>query len=456
VPDHPSTDEEILMDRNIIRDLGDGLILRRPTIADSEALVAFHGDIHRDPGAEEPEEYVAAWVQDLVRGDHPTFGVDDFTIVEDTRRGVIVSSLCLISQTWSYGGIPFGVGRPELVGTHPDYRNRGLVRAQFDVIHRWSAGRGERVQAITGIPYFYRQFGYEMGLTLGGSRHGCKPQVPMLKDGQEEPYRLRPASEADLPFIRRVYAHNSNRYPVACVWDEELWRYELTGKSTRNIDRKALSLIETATGEAVGFLAHSTHLRKGRVSVRLYELQTGVSWLAVTPSVVRYLWQQGETWAAEDPKQEMERFAFSLGAAHPAYQVFREGLPSIIEPYAWYVRVPDLPGFLRHIAPVLEQRLAESPLVGHTAEVQISFYRHGLRLVFREGCLTTVEPWQPTPEKGGDAAFPDLTFLQLLFGYRSLEELDHSFADCWATDDQSRVLLETIFPKKPSDIWAIS
>ena len=444
------------MDQNDIRDLGNGLLLRRATVADTENLVAFHGDAHRDPGVEEPEEVVATWVQDLMRGDHPTFGAGDFTLVEDTRRGAIVSSLCLISQTWTYGGVPFGVGRPELVGTHPDYRNRGLVRAQFDAIHRWSAGRGELVQAIAGIPYFYRQFGYEMGLTLGGSRHGSKPQVPRLKDGQEEPYRLRQASEADLPFISRVYARGNGRYPVACVWDEALWRYELAGKSEKNVNRRSLSLIEASAGEPVGFLAHSTHLWKGRVSAWAYELQPGTSWLAVTPSVVRYLWQLGEVWAARDPKQEMESFAFELGAEHPAYQVFRQGLPGADKPYAWYVRVPDLPGFLQHITPVLEQRLAVSPLAGHTAEIRISFYRCGVRLVFKEGRLTTIEPWQPTPETGGDAAFPDLTFLQLLFGYRSLEELDHAFADCWASGDQAWVLLDAIFPKVPSDIWAVS
>ena len=59
----------------------------------------------------------------------------------------------LISQTWAYEGIPFEVGRPELVGTLPEYRNRGLVRAQFEEVHRWSAARGELVQGITGIPY---------------------------------------------------------------------------------------------------------------------------------------------------------------------------------------------------------------------------------------------------------------------------------------------------------------
>ena len=72
--------------------------------------------------------------------------------------------MVLISQTWTYDGIAFGVGRPELVGTAPAYRRRGLVRTQFEVLHQRSAERHERLQAITGIPWYYRQFGYEMAL----------------------------------------------------------------------------------------------------------------------------------------------------------------------------------------------------------------------------------------------------------------------------------------------------
>jgi hypothetical protein len=144
-----------------------------------------------------------------------------------------------------------------------------------------------------------------------------------------------------------------------------------------------------------------------------------------------------------------------LGAEHPVYQVFDKRLPHTFGPYAWYVRVPDLPGFLRHVGPVLEQRLAGSPLAGHSGEIRISFYRGGVRLAFEDGRLAAAEPWHPAPEKAGDAAFPDLTFLQILFGYRSLEELDHAFADCWTEDDGARALLEALFPKRPSHIWAI-
>jgi GNAT superfamily N-acetyltransferase len=439
------------MSQKIIQDLGGGLILRRAAVEDTEKLATFHAVVHREPGQEEPEEYVGAWVRDLMERPHPTFRPGDFTLVEDIHSGEIVSSLCLISQTWSYGGVEFRVGRPELVATRPDYRRQGLIRAQFSVIHQWSASRGEWAQAITGIPWYYRQFGYEMAMTLGGARMGYEPHVPRLKGGEEEPYRIRAAAEADLGFIAGLYEHGTRRYPVACVWDAALWCYELLGKRARNVNRRALAIVETPAGEPVGFVAHAPRLWQGRLGVGTYELKPGVSWLVVTPSVVRYLWAQGEELAAWEPKQRIERFAFWLGAEHPAYEAIRSRLPHEVKPYAWYLRVPDLPGFLRHVTPALERRL-----VNHTGKLHVSFYRDGVRLAFQGGRLAAVEPWQPTVEKAGDAAFPGLTFLQLLFGYRSCEELKYAFPDCWTSGDEAQALLNALFPRQPSDVWPIS
>ncbi len=59
--------------------------------------------------------------------------------------------------------------------------------------------------------------------------------------------------------------------------------------------------------------------------------------------------------------------------------------PIVIPPYAWYIRVPDLPAFLRRIAPVLERRLVASVVAGHTGELALSFYRTGIRLTFADG-----------------------------------------------------------------------
>jgi hypothetical protein len=438
--------------------LGDDLILRQATKADAAALAAFNGRIHSDEGPDKPDKYVAAWTRDLFEKPHPTLDVGDFTIVEDFKRGEIVSSMNLIPQTWSYAGIHFEVGRPELVGTAPEYRNRGLVRAQFEVIHRWSAERGHKVQAITGIPYYYRQFGYEMGLDLGGGRIGYKPDVPKLKDGEREPFQVRPADDGDVPFIEELYRKASQRYLVSCVWDRGLWRYELLGKSKQNINRRELRIIQNAAGKRIGFLAHPGRVWGSNLIAVAYELDEGVSWGAVTPSVIRYLFSTGETYAARDEKSdEFAGFGFYTGIAHPVHQVLHNSLPKVQRPYAWYIRVPDITDFVDHISSVLSGRLAASPYAGHSGELKFTFYRSGLRMVFEHGGLSCVEPWKPEPNPhSGDAAFPNLTFLQLLFGYRSLAELDHAFADCGWKNDAAYGLVDALFPKMASDVWPIS
>src|SRR4051794_20397340 len=108
----------------VLRDLGDGLVLRRSSSDDMDALAEFNAQVFGSPTGG-PDQSAAGWVRDLLRGDHPTFKSDDFLLVEDTAKHAIASSLCLISQVWSYDGIEFGVGRPELVGTANEYRRRG-------------------------------------------------------------------------------------------------------------------------------------------------------------------------------------------------------------------------------------------------------------------------------------------------------------------------------------------
>jgi len=136
------------------RDLGDGLVLRTATPADVEAVAQFNGRIHGAERADKFDPMVAAWARDFCSEQHPTCGPSNVFLVEDTRAVKIVSSMCLIPQTWTYAGIPFEVGRPEAVGTDPDYRRRGLVRAQFEALHAKSAAMGHLVQGITGILWY--------------------------------------------------------------------------------------------------------------------------------------------------------------------------------------------------------------------------------------------------------------------------------------------------------------
>jgi len=432
----------------ILEDLGDGLILRRSVAEDADRLAEFNSRIHEDAT-------VGVWTRDLLLKPHPTFNPDDFTIVEDTRTGKIVSSLNLISQTWTYAGIPFGVGRPELVGTDAAYRNRGLVRKQFEVVHAWSCQRGELVQAITGIPYYYRQFGYEMTLALAGSRSGYEATLPRLKEDETDAYRLRPAQAGDLPFILEMYDRSCVRSLVSARRDEAWWRYEMFGRSPDSCEGRNILVMETTTGDAVGVVITPVILWDNRYFVAVFfELKEGVSWYAPTASLLRYLYSTGKAIAGEQGKQ-FSHIALALGGEHPAYQVSETWLPTRRPTYAYFMRVPDLPAFLKHIGPALEKNLSRSLMAGYTGELKISFYRSGIILKLEKGRLLDVVSWKPGINEKITAAFPDHTFLHLVFGHRSLADLRYIYPDCYDEDD-GRLILEALFPKQTSNVMALS
>ena len=136
---------------------------------------------------------------------------------------------------------------------------------------------------------------------------------------------------------------------------------------------------------------------------------------------------------------------------HPLYDALGQALAPYYEPpSAWYIRVPDLPVFIWHVAPVLERRLAASPVARYTGELRVTFYRSGLRMAFDSGRLLQVEPWR-APDFGSapDAGFPALVFLQLLLGYRSLGNLRQTFPDVWASQNVA-LLLDSLFPARAS------
>lgn len=147
------------------------------------------------------------------------------------------------------------------------------------------------------------------------------------------------------------------------------------------------------------------------------------------------------------------RIVFNLGRSHPVYDVLEKSMPITKEaPYAWYVRVAHLPKFLQLIAPVLERRLAASLVAGYSGELCFDFYRGGLRMVFEQGRLITAEDWRrPIWNAHEDGGFPPLVFLQLLFGYRSLDALRSAFPDVWV-NDTVELLVNALFPYRPSRV----
>jgi hypothetical protein len=449
-------------------DLGAGLICRWSTVDDQPKIAHCLGTVFR-PSADAPLN-VRAMDENriMMGGGYPFMGPGDFAIVEDTSQPdcPIVACTCYWRHIWSYGGIPFGVGRPEMVATLPAYRGRGLVRAIFELIHARSADRGDLVQAITGIPYFYRQFGYEYVLDLEGSRLVEVAAIPERKDDAPEPYQWRVATLDDVPHLMALYDQERSRSLVWHEVDEAYWRAHVASWDDPAVQGKdptqiglfgRLYMIVDAAGAVCGYVMPLTRRRTKTLWVFALQLYSHVSWPAVMPSLLRLLRAHGEQTPTILPDAKpFSEIGFNLGRAHPAYAAMGDAVaPRYDPPYAWYLRVADLPGFLRHITPVLERRLANSIMPGHTGELVIDFYRDGLRLEFAQGKLATIEPWR-APDYGNDppAGCPALVFLQLLFGYRSLAELRAIFPDVYA-EPEAALLLDMLFPKQPTTLHSL-
>jgi len=440
---------------NYRRELGEGLIQRWSTPEDTENIAQLCGIVFRDKDDEPLNLRMMDNVRRHMSGDFPLMGPGDYAVIEDTGKegNPLVACTCLWRQEWEYEGIAFGVGQPEFVATHPNYRHRGLIRALFDMLHTRSEAEGRLVQGITGIPYFYRQFGYEYALELEGRRVTYLSLIPRAQASTPEPYALRAATPEDIPLLMELYNRQRSTSMVWSVASERDWRYQIEEVKDPLVVGKQMGvrLIVDDAGAVQGYLMVAIKRWGNSLNVYALNVAAGVSWQAVVPPLLRALQAYGMQIPAVGPDvPPLNAISFWLGSAHPVYDVLGEALAPFYEPpYAWYVRVPDVPAFLRHIAPALESRLANSAAAAYTGDLTLDFYRGGLHIVFDKGHITHIEPWRaPAYKNTADASCPALVFLQLLFGYRSLDELRYAFSDVRVEKSEAEVVLNALFPKK--------
>jgi len=274
-------------------------------------------------------------------------------------------------------------------------------------------------------------------------RRGVLSDVPKLGENESEPVNVREATAGDVDLLARFYQHAVQRSTVACVRDADSFRFHLTTQNQAH--RRRAAVIETLNGEPIGGLMFYVG---ETIGVEMLELADDASWLTICRPVMRWL---------RDTHEDAVFQKYVLQSDHPIYEVCGRLLGPIeheVHP-AWYIRVQDVQRFLRKIVPILEHRLASSSSRGYTGELAVSFYRDGFKLVFDRGRIS-VEPFRHTVDDQGHCGFVGLTFLQVLFGYRSFEELHHLHPDCHARFHQAEPLLNALFPKRASYMLSIS
>ncbi len=423
-----------------IEDLPDGLRLRRAGPEDIEPMAAFQAPIHGTPEA--PSQWEAAWVRASMSGRHPSCSAARWLIVEERDTGRIVSACGLMRHTWSLDGVPFTVGRPETVGTDPAYRRRGLIRRLFQEMHRMSDADGDLAQVIWGIPYFYRQFGYEMCIPLDGGRRLDADTVEMLADQTPSGWDVQPPSPAMRSHAER-WKHTMDRFSS---WTAQMepadWEYHWRPQTVEEQPEISVLGVITQHGQPVGFAGIAPWSCPDKVQVLAAE--DGVDWRALICAVCQWIRRLYRTL-----RGATEAVSLAIGMNHPAWAALDDISTTPIEPYPWYLRVPDPMRFFTHFTPVWESRLAQAGLNGWSGRLGISDYHRTVVMTFEQGRITE---FSDRADGAPVARWPGSVLLQSLAGFREIGFLQNAHPDM-QIPGELRPVLDALFPVRSAHIW---
>ncbi|KAF9116626.1 hypothetical protein BGX27_001036 [Mortierella sp. AM989] len=504
--------------RNAITNLDDGLIMRWSTHADIENVGELVKEAFRwitfsgvpDGVFPGPNLVFAAASKRLLSGKNAVMTDRDYALVEDTKcesgKNPIVACVSLHRLRAYYGCVDLIFGKPELIATNPEYRNRGLIRKLlFEMIHPESEARGDALQVIPGIPHFYRlvsdmkifnmdlrktQFGYEYALVsyTSGKIENVQSIPPLAEGKTAEPFSLRSATPDDIPYLISMSTKErvSPYTQLGLYYGPEYWQY--TVKDIFEIEdpkypgsRGTQVVVDAATGKDVGYTIVSYTFGFKLEALVLDE--SVVMQEALYPilrqliAVEKKRLEEKKAKMAEAEANTINTTSFymllQLHPKHPATALLGSKMvPSTTAPgFRMFTRIHDYPKFIRAVSPELEKRLAESPMAGTTGRLRLDFYRKvegnkakGLEIIFEKGKIIETSDWaNPGHEKTAEeylawkaenkipvvyaAAFAPLTVNALFTGERSLEDLIWSYGETNVKNEDSKLLLNSLFPK---------
>ena len=414
------------------RELGDGLVLKTAANAEDIERVAVCDAKVFD------EEGIGEMCRRLFLH-HPNTQPSDLIFVEDEKTGEVVSSICLLPMKWIYENATLKVGEMGIVGTLEPYRRRGLIRVQTEYFKELLAQREFDLSCIEGIPYFYRQFGYEYAMPLEG---GFSIEFHQIRDpGKNEASQLscRPETAADLPILKRLYDQAAQELAIYTYRDDGIWRYLWEHAPDTETGYEGW-VIEDKDGKIAGYF----HIQKCPFGEALTVREVSKLTYDASLAVLRHLKK-----LAID--REKPNIRLSLPSECVLVKTAKYHRASDLGTYAWQIHIPDMARFLGTISPVLEHRLAESPFAGLTEEIRLNFYQETVALQFTRGKIKKVESLGTAD---GRIRIPPRAAVPLMLGYRDREELQKSWPDMGMPPKEA-YLMDVLFPRMTSHLYPI-
>ena len=311
-----------------VQPLGDGLTLRTAACpADVDNVARLLGEVF---GPDVPSMTRHLFL------DHPNTSGRDLIFVEDEHSGEVVSTLCVIPWMLSYAGVIIPAGEMGCVATRETHRQRGLIRTQVGFFKQRLRERGCLLSHIQGIPYYYRQFGYEYAVPLDGDlRLGLHEGPAALEDGA---FTFREATPNDIPLLAGFYDQAASDVVISAMRPAAIWQYLLT--CTAGSDTEAETLLIEARGLPVGYMRLPKHHFGDELMIN------EVSRLSVQAAQAALA--HARLLAAE---RQLPGVRVNVAANSTLMSVARQYTARPYRCYAWQIHVPDMTALLSTLTP---------------------------------------------------------------------------------------------------------
>lgn len=402
------------------RTRADGIVLRSAEAGDVEQILAMVGDRLDEDG-----------VPDATATLGDVDGPARYLVAADGDRVVAVTALWQDHVRVGLTVLPSG--QIDFVASLTGYGGRGLVRDLMNMALARSAARGDVVQIMIGIPYFYRQFGFCYVIPMPAPYELGVNADLVVPDGLE----VREAGLRDLPGIRHLQDAVQAGYDVAMPHNDETWRWLETAETA------ALRIVDD--GSAIsGFARHK--IGAGNAQGDGPHDITVAEVAAVGVGPVRALLADARRQARGGKVMVKDRPGAAVSAVLPLVGLRHE------ETDRYMVRVADAAALLDALRPTLSARLAASHFARESGDLLLSFYRGSALLTYADGAVTAVKaaPGHQGPVAAGGIGVPPDVVADLVFGPHGAAQLEQRHADC--NLGPRRGLADALFPPVSADV----
>ena len=336
--------------------------------------------------------------------------------------GAVVSTMAVFTGSLDVGGTRLRFCQPEFVSTKPGMRNRGFVARLMAVLHDSALVAGIPISLLSGLEYFYRQFGYSYAILEHG-RH-ILTETPSSVD---EAWSCRRATADDIVAMDALQDSVQRHVDVTVSSTGDRWRWLM-----------ALDHYQLVVAEKHDRIEAMARVYVDEDGIELSE--TAARSVPAADAVLSHVRSDGDGRRITVPDRPGGGSRFLDRRSE-----------IVVERDAFYVRPSSSDLLIEAMVPAFNDRLARSSFASWTGPLPISMYTSGLELSINDGVISRITPFNPesAPPRGDEPAVPPDLLADLVFSDLGAAGLEQRHPDVQL--GTRRRIMSTLFPPVTAD-----